>query len=268
VLSIRILVAIPAYNEAARLPVLFADIKAYLESPLPAERCFDVHFLIVDDGSRREEFAATKRLLSEYGLENGVGLVRLERNQGKGAAIRAGFERGLTGSFHYLGFMDADSSVPVSELHRLLVYLTTTGRQLGLAGAIGSRVRMLGRTITRSPIRHGLGRVFATFVTAYFGCAVYDTQCGLKVFDTDLLRRYLAVPTDDRWVWDTELLLAMLHGGERIHEVPIDWRDTGQSKVSLIRDPFRMLWSLIKFKRRLLAVYTSTPPGPVPRPDD
>jgi dolichyl-phosphate beta-glucosyltransferase len=268
VLSIRTLVVIPAYNEAAKLPILLADIKAYLDSPLPAEGCFDIHFLIVDDGSRREEFAATERLLREYGLQDGVGLVRLERNRGKGAAIRAGFERGLAGSFQYLAFMDADSSVSVSELHHLLVYLTTTGRPLGLAGAIGSRVRMLGRTVVRSPLRHCVGRVFATFVTAYFGCAVYDTQCGLKVFETDALRRYLRVPTDDRWVWDTELLLAMLHGGERIHEIPINWRETGQSKVSLIRDPLRMFWNLVKFKRRLLTVGPSNGSGPVPHPND
>jgi len=64
------------------------------------------------------------------------------------------------------------------------------------------------------------------------------------------------------------LLLAMLHGGERIHEIPINWRETGQSKVSLIRDPLRMFWNLVKFKRRLLTVGPSNGSGPVPHPND
>lgn len=252
-MSARILVVIPAYNEAARLPILLADIRAYLESPTAAGRSFEVHFSIVDDGSRPEDFAATGRLVAEHGLQDSIDILRFERNRGKGAAIRAGFERGLAGSFDYLGFMDADSSVPVSELHRLLVYLTATGPALGLAGAIGSRVRMLGREVARSPVRHSIGRVFATFVAIYFRCPVYDTQCGLKVFERHVLQRYLHIPSDERWVWDTQLLLAMVRGGERIHEVPIDWTDIGHSKLSLLRDPLRMFWHLVRFKARLRA---------------
>ncbi len=80
---------------------------------------------------------------------------------------------------------------------------------------------------------------------------MYDTQCGLKVFEAGALRRYLEVPSDARWVWDTQLLLAMLGGGERIHEVPINWRETGHSKLSLLRDPLRMFWRLVTFRRQL-----------------
>ncbi len=251
----QILVVIPAYNEAARLPVLLADIDAYLRSALPAQQAFEVQFTIVDDGSRPEQGAAAQRLVSEHGAGDAVQLIRQTPNRGKGAAIRTGFEAGLSRPVHYLGFMDADGSVAVSELHDALVYIAA--RRARLAGVIGSRVRMLGRTVRRSPMRHAVGRVFATFVSVYFGCPVYDTQCGLKVFEAGALRRYLQVPSDERWVWDTELLLAMLRGGEQIHEVPINWRETGHSKVSLLRDPLRMFLELVKFKRRLVACVPS-----------
>jgi glycosyltransferase involved in cell wall biosynthesis len=244
-------IVIPAYKEAARLPGLLADIKAYLRSPLPVDHGLDVRFCIVDGGSPADELAATERALYASNVGSSVTLLSLGRNRGKGAAIRAGFERALNEGFAYQGFMDADSSVPVRELHRVLVHLATTGRELGLAGTIGSRVKMLGRSVVRNPLRHCSGRVFATFVAVYFRCAVYDTQCGLKVFDAAVLPRYLDAPIDTRWVWDTQLLLAMLHAGERIHEIPIDWRETGDSKVSLLRDPLTMIRSLIKFKRRL-----------------
>jgi dolichyl-phosphate beta-glucosyltransferase len=141
--------------------------------------------------------------------------------------------------------------VPVRELHRVLVYLVAARGRAGVTGVIGSRISMLGRSVVRRPLRHYLGRAFATFVSWWFDQAVYDTQCGLKVFEREMLQRHLDVPEDDRWVWDTQLLLAMLHAGERIHELPVDWRETSGSKVSLIKDPLTMIWRLIKFRKRL-----------------
>ncbi len=257
-------IVIPAYKESARLPALLGDIKTYLRSPLPGDHGLDVRFCIVDDGSPSEEVAAVEALLRNMDIGPAVSLLRLERNRGKGGAIRAGFERAVNEGFDYQGFMDADSSVPVAELHRVLVYLCQPGRELRLAGVIGTRVKMLGRSVDRNTLRHCSGRVFATFVSLYFGVPVYDTQCGLKVFDADVLRRYLDVPIDSRWVWDTELLLAMLHAGEQVHEIPIDWRETGDSKLSLLRDPFRMVRSLVAFKRRLRALPSAPSPGPSP----
>jgi len=254
--NLRALVVIPAYNEAARLPGLLDELSAHLARDTPDDGP-DLQFWIVDDGSRPEEFAVEERLTREAGLGEAVKLIRLDANRGKGGAIRAGFEAGLETEppegFDYLGFMDADCSVSVRELHRALMYLVAAHRDHGVVGVVGSRVRMLGRQVARDPIRHMLGRVFATFVSRWFRQAVYDTQCGLKIFAQETLRRYIRVPDDTRWVWDTQLLLAMLDAGETIHEFPVDWRETGHSKVSLVRDPLTMVWHLVRFRRRLRA---------------
>jgi len=249
---LRAFVVIPAYNEAARLPRLLEELAGYL--PRDAQTTdLDVQFCIVDDGSRQEQFTAEERLTREAGLGDAVRLVRLEANRGKGWAVRAGLEIGLAEGFDYLGFFDADCAVPVTELHRALMYLVTAHRDAGVTGVVGSRIRMLGRKVQRNPLRHYLGRVFATFVSSWFSQDVYDTQCGLKIFERETLRRHLRIPEDERWVWDTQLLLSMLHAGERIHELPVDWRETGNSKVSLMRDPLTMIWHLVRFRRRLRA---------------
>ena len=247
----RAFVVIPAYNEAGRLRRLLGELAGYQRSGAPEAAGLDVHFCIVDDGSLREQFEAEEQLVRGCGFGDEVRLVRLDRNRGKGGAIRAGFDVGLAEGFDFLGFIDADGAVTVRELHRTLMYLATAHREAGVVGVIGSRVRMLGRSIQRTPVRHYAGRVFATFVSLWFGQAVYDTQCGLKVFERETLRRHLNAPDDFRWVWDTQLLLAMLHAKEQIHEVPVDWQETGASKVSLVRDPLTMIRSLIRFRRRL-----------------
>jgi len=248
---LRAFVVIPAYNEAARLPELLEELATYLRGDDARVAAFEVHFCIVDDGSRQEQYAAEEQLVRECGFGNEVRLVHLDVNRGKGGAIRAGLEIGLAERFDFLGFIDADCAVPVRELHRALVYLMTAHRDAGVTGTVGSRVRMLGRSVVRSPLRHYLGRIFATFVSWWFGQAVYDTQCGLKVFERETLQRHLETPEDDRWVWDTQLLLAMLHAGERIHELPVDWRETSGSKLSLVGDPLAMIWRLLKFRKRL-----------------
>jgi dolichyl-phosphate beta-glucosyltransferase len=49
---------------------------------------------------------------------------------------------------------------------------------------------------------------------------------------------------EDRFAFDGELLAALLEGGHPVEEVPIDWIDIPGSKVSLVRDSFRMVKSL------------------------
>lgn len=259
-MRVRAFVTIPAYNEAARFRRLLDELAAYLESGAAEAAGLDVHFCVVDDGSLQEQFEAEARLVRDRDFGDKVRLVRLDTNGGKGRAIQVGFHAGIAEGFDYLGFIDADGAVPVPELHRALVYLATANREAGVTGVIGSRVNMLGRTVRRNPLRHYLGRVFATFVSEWFNQAVYDTQCGLKVFERVMLRRHLDAPEDVRWVWDTQLLLAMLHAGERIHELPVDWRETGESKLSLVRDPLQMVWRLVRFRRRLRAHAKAHPP--------
>ncbi|MGE5360519.1 MAG: glycosyltransferase, partial [Bacteroidales bacterium] len=133
----RVLIVIPAYNEAARLPPLLVEVAAYLRSDAPARARLDAHFLVVDDGSAMEEFQAVKCAVAQHGLP-ALDVMRLERNQGKGAAIRAGFERGLDRGDAYLAFMDADASVPVREAHRVIVHLADAPPGT-LSGVIGSR---------------------------------------------------------------------------------------------------------------------------------
>jgi glycosyltransferase involved in cell wall biosynthesis len=256
---VRVLVVIPAYNEAARLPRLLADVASYLSSDTPRGAKLDARFLVVDDGSRAEEYEVVSGAIEQLRIPS-LALMRLERNQGKGAAIRAGFERGLDEGDDLLAFMDADSSVPVRETHRVIADLA--GAAPGtLSAVIGSRVKMLGREVHRNPVRHYTGRVFATFVSMYFHQPVYDTQCGVKAFTRDAVRRHLPVVSDTRWVWDTELLLAILDAGEPVRELPIDWKETGHSKVSFISDPLKMVWRLRRFRRDLRARQGARPRG-------
>ena len=89
-----------------------------------------------------------------------------------------------------------------------------------LVGVFGSRIRRLGAAITRDPLRHYFGRVFATLASMVLDLAVYDTQCGAKLFrvNDDLRRAFGHVSL--RWIFDVELL-ARIAAGRRREGLPV-----------------------------------------------
>jgi glycosyltransferase involved in cell wall biosynthesis len=243
----RALIVIPVYNESARLPALLNEIASVRKGG--AGGGFTIEFLLVDDGSSKEEWARTFALVEAGGLKGSLPCLHLEVNGGKGLALKMGFERALAEGYDYAGFLDADASTSVAELRRAMDYFAARSGT-PLAAVIGSRVALLGRNVARNAARHYLGRVFATFVSMLFGARIYDSQCGMKLFRASALKRHLDAPTDFRWVWDTELVLSMLAAGESVHEFPVDWRETGGSKLSFPRDPLIMALRLILFRFR------------------
>jgi glycosyltransferase involved in cell wall biosynthesis len=235
---VKALVVVPAYRESGRIGALLDEV------PACAAPGVDIRWLIVDDGSGPGEAAALGVAVERRGLSARVSVLALPGHEGKGAALAAGFERGLAEDAALIAFIDADASAKPSELARALARLVEKPE---LSGVIGSRILMLGRRVHRNAVRHYLGRLFATFVSLSFDAPVYDTQCGLKAFRAPAVRRHLQAPTDLRWVWDTQLLLAMLAAGEPIEELPIDWTESPGSRLQL-GDPLLMAWSLLRFK--------------------
>ena len=120
----------------------------------------------------------------------------------------------------------------------------------------GARVRLLGRSISRHASRHYVGRFGATLISQSLGLAVYDTQCGAKLFRTSGdLGTIFGEPFLSRWIFDVEIIarFVKLWGRDvaagRIYELPITtWHDVTGSKVKG-RDFARALRDLWKIHR-------------------
>jgi glycosyltransferase involved in cell wall biosynthesis len=228
----RTVLIVPCFNEAQRLPVeAFRSFLADSKS---------VDFVLVDDGSTD----GTAERLAEIraGAEERVRVLALPHNVGKAEAVRRGIRLALEGAAEgvdAVGYWDADLATPLDAVERLRGLLDANPR---LEMVLGARVNLLGRHIRRNPWRHYLGRIFATAVSVALGVAVYDTQCGAKLFRvTPDLPALFEEPFETRWLFDVEILarlqrLRRQSGGpplaEVVAEYPLEtWVDVEGSKV-------------------------------------
>ena len=242
-----ILIVVPCHNESARLrPDAFSDFMT--DHP-------EAGFVFVNDGSADDTPKILRALAEKWPAR--AWALDLPENVGKAEAVRRGMLAAFAESPRFAGFWDADLATPLDEIPNFVEILE---RRPERDLVIGARVRLLGRDIRRSPARHYLGRVFATAAAVALGMAVYDTQCGAKLFRaTDETRALFREPFCVNWTFDVEILarLAKIRresGGtppeESIHELPLNsWRDVSGSKLRAA-DFFIALAEMIRIRRR------------------
>jgi dolichyl-phosphate beta-glucosyltransferase len=223
----EVCVVIPCFNEEHRLRG--ADFLAFLDSHPAASLC------LVDDGSEDGTFAALDALRASR--PDQILVHRLTRNRGKAEAVRAGVLRvAASEGCPIIGYWDADLSTPLDEVDRLLEALRQNP-QLRLV--MGSRVKRLGAQIERRISRHVMGRMFATCASAILGVAVYDSQCGAKLFRRESAAVFFREPFLTRWLFDLEMLVRLRNevgaaAFEMTSEVPVvRWEEVDGSKLAL-----------------------------------
>ncbi|HET7711004.1 MAG TPA: glycosyltransferase [Thermoanaerobaculia bacterium] len=236
-------IVVPCYNEADRL-----DTAAFLRFDGGEYRA---RFCFVDDGSTDGTGAVIGDLVAAD--PSRFMQVTLERNRGKAEAVRRGILEACAANPEYVGFWDADLATPLSELP---LFFDVLAEQPQIEMVYGARVRLLGRSISRNPARHYFGRVGATLISRTLGLAVYDTQCGAKLFRVnDTIRKIFVTPFVSKWIFDVEIIARFIEQRGRddaaraIYELPLRiWRDVKGSKVKST-DFLRALRELRKIDR-------------------
>ena len=240
----RVVLVVPCFNEEKRL-----DAGAFRQFHLDAG---EIVFRFVNDGSRDGTLALIESLRDADPARFRV--TNLEQNGGKAEAVRRGFLDAIEhDGADLIGFWDADLATPLDQLP---AFLAIFAERPEMRIVMGARVRLLGRDIRRRPSRHYFGRVGATLISSSLGLAVYDTQCGAKLFRNGPdLAEIFGRPFLSRWIFDVEIIARAVQKWGRdaaarsIYELPIAvWHDVGGSKVKS-RDFVRALRDLRKIHR-------------------
>ena len=224
----KLSVIIPCYNEVGTLAKLVQRAKEAPHEPK--------EIIVVDDGSTD----GTQELLRSGSIPGVDRVILQERNQGKGAAVRAGIQE-ATGDVVVI--QDADLEYDPSEYEKLI--------QPILAGE--ADVVFGSRFLGSGPRRilyfwHRFGNGVLTFVSNMLtNLNLTDMETGYKMFRREVIQAITI--EEDRFGFDPEITAKVAQMGVRIYEVGIAYRGRTYAEGKKInwKDGLRAFYCIFKY---------------------
>ncbi|MDT0276276.1 glycosyltransferase [Blastococcus goldschmidtiae] len=228
-------IAIPAYNEASRLPETLRRTVDFLR-----EQSWSSRLVVVDNGSSDGTADVVRAFSAATDGTVPVEVVGCAR-PGKGAAVRRALLRSRS---RFVGFFDADLATPVETLGTVMALL-----QSGATAVVGSRHAPGACFVEHQPATRRLGGAAFRVMARSLVSDVHDTQCGFKFFDRAALVPALATCRTTGFAFDVELLRHLQDAGAEIVEVPVAWSHADGSSFSPWRDGMSAFRAVLQLQR-------------------
>lgn len=193
--------------------------------------------IIAEDGSSDGTYDIAVKL-AKWSAD--IRLLHSEKRCGKGLALKRAIK---AANGDVICFMDADQSTDMSYLPTLIDAVRVEGYDI----AIASRLVPASNT-ERSKKRSIASKAYNMMVRLILRSQVYDHQCGFKAFKRSSILPILDRIKDERWFWDTEMLVRAQLAGYKIKEIPVKWDEADSSRFNLIKDGFDMGTKIIKLR--------------------
>ncbi len=223
---------LPAFNESATIVGTISKTIEYFK-----QRGHTYQIVVAADGND-----GTRELVTKFGKSDpAVQVIGHPERLGKGRGVREAVAL-ATGSI--IGYADADYKVPIEEFDKIEPLLKEFDVVIG--------TRAVERTLIErpQPLYRRLGsRGFAVFMHTVVGLpGITDTQCGFKFFRRGVALELFRSQKIDRYMFDVELLSLASLFGYRIKEVPIRWRDDGDSRLDLVSGNIRNVIDIFRIR--------------------
>ena len=167
--------------------------------------------IVIDDGSSDNTF----REIMDGARDNGfVKFLKLEQNQGKGHALRMGYEYA---EGQYICFLDGDLDIPP----RLIKVFMEMMMMEDVDVIIGSKRHPMS-VVNYPKSRKMLSIAYQWFVQSIFNLSITDSQVGLKLFKRKVLDEVFPRVLVKKYAFDIELLVNAHRRGYKIMEAPIE----------------------------------------------
>lgn len=218
-------VVIPVYNEQATIIKLLDRVAA-----VNVEK----EVIVIDDFSTD----GTREILEEHRNETFTLLLH-GQNQGKGAALRTGFQH-ATGDFVIV--QDADLEYDPADFPKLLAVVESRNAR----AVYGSRLATSQPTMT---LRHFVGNRLLTGLTnLLYGSQLTDMETCYKLLDRRLVQNLDLV--SNSFNVEPEITAKLLKQGVAIHEVPISYqgRSFAEGKKISWKDFISAVWTLLTLR--------------------
>lgn len=219
----RVLIVVPAYNEAKSLPRLIQAL---------AEECPGCDVVVIDDGSRDN----TREVM--HGLCRAI---TLPCNLGIGGAVQTGWQVALREDYDFAMQVDGDGQHPPHEIPKLLKAMSESLEAgEGIDVVVGSRFRSNGGFKSTATRRMGI-RFFALMLSGICRTRITDPTSGFRILSRRAIRLLAERYSED--FPEVEALVVAHRAGLRILEVPVEMteRSAGRSSIGAIKSLLYML---------------------------
>lgn len=215
----KILLIIPAYNASHHIPELVERIKPN----------FDLNdVLIINDGSDDNT--------AEVARKCGCLLIDFKQNQGKGAALKAGFDYALKNKYDAVITIDADLQHKPEHLPDFLSRYDTADILIGTR-SIKIKLMPWDRLLTNN---------LTSLIISIFGSTrIRDSQSGYRLLKAEVLRELCL--QSNRYDTESEMLFQSGYLGFTAGEVPIETIYEGSvSFINPLKDTGRFIRQIWK----------------------
>lgn len=195
----KVIIAIPCYNEAETLPAAFADLPRTLAGVDVVET------LVVDDGSRD----GTAAVARELGVTH---VVRHKRNLGLAAAFRTAVDAALARGADVVVGTDADNQYVGADVARLAAPIMA-GEADVVVGC-----RDIGTVPHFSPFKKILQRAGSFAVRSLSGLKVADATSGFRAYSREAALRLVVLSS---FTYTLETLIQAGYKGLTVKQVPV-----------------------------------------------
>lgn len=186
-------VIIPIYNESKTIGNIVKEV-----------RNKDLDVLVIDDGSKDMGWKVAE--------DSGAVVLKNEKNVGKGASLAKGFSYALEKNYDAVITMDGDGQ----HLPEDLPYFIRLAKDSNTPILIGNRMQKT----KRMPLMRILTNKFMSWLlSAIAKQKIPDTQCGLRLIKTDVLRKVIL--STNKYETESEILIKASKLGFKIESVPI-----------------------------------------------
>ena len=222
----KISLIIPVYNFGHRLSEKIEFLKDF-------ECSFghDLEIIFVNDGSTD----GTLSILNS--LESPFKVVNVEKNKGKGHAIKIGVSKALG---DYIFFTDADIPYDLEAMKRALEAFNS-GHDI----VLGSRELPDSKSSCSRTLNRKIGsRIFSRVANFMFVKDIKDTQCGFKGFKREHAIKIFENTSTNGFSFDVEVIYLAQKMDLKINLISVHLIEDSDSSVHFFRDSVKMFFQL------------------------
>ncbi len=220
-------VIIPAYNEEKTVEKCFQRVYEVLSS-----KGYDFEIFLEQEGSSDRTPQIIERLAREH---YAVHSLSFKERKGKGFGIKRCLEKAKG---EIIVVLDADLEYPPEKIPEMVEKILRGEADLVVAQRVD---------VKRSVLRKILSSLYRLVLRVLFGRDFLDPQSGLKAIRREVIKEIWPIKSDGFEI-DAEILVKASKKGFSISYVPVKYVYRGSSRVSVWRDPFKMFFSLLKWR--------------------